>query len=154
MLDLITEITAITGRMKPLPDWTQQGAVAGLEGGTEVLTYIYIYIICLYSYVYDIIILKNTQYIYVYVYIYCLRLLYYYHEWQIYAISHTLYRSFFLQTADCNILFLVFINFCPQLLIISLLQTIKILTTLLLFFIYFLSTFIGSYSFSGQAITA
>ena len=36
MLDLITEITAITGRMKPLPDWTQRGAVAGLEGGTEV----------------------------------------------------------------------------------------------------------------------
>ena len=36
MLDLITEITAITGRMKPLPQWTQQGAVAGLEGGTEV----------------------------------------------------------------------------------------------------------------------
>ena len=36
MLDLITEITAITGRMKPLPQWTQVGAVAGLEGGTEV----------------------------------------------------------------------------------------------------------------------
>ena len=36
MLDLITEITAITGRMKSLPQWTQQGAVAGLEGGTEV----------------------------------------------------------------------------------------------------------------------
>lgn len=36
MLDLITEITAITGRMKPLPQWSQQGAVAGLEGGTEV----------------------------------------------------------------------------------------------------------------------
>ena len=39
MLDLITEITAITGRMKPLPQWTQQGAVAGLEGGTEVIQY-------------------------------------------------------------------------------------------------------------------
>lgn len=38
MLELITEITAITGRMKPLPQWTQQGAVAGLEGGTEVRT--------------------------------------------------------------------------------------------------------------------
>lgn len=40
MLDLITEITAITGRMKPLPQWSQQGAVAGLEGGTEVSNYI------------------------------------------------------------------------------------------------------------------
>ena len=37
MLDLITEITAITGRMKSLPQWTQEGAVAGLEGGTEVI---------------------------------------------------------------------------------------------------------------------
>jgi len=40
MLDLITEITAITGRMKPLPDWTQQGAVAGLEGGTAEVTHL------------------------------------------------------------------------------------------------------------------
>ena len=35
MLDLITEITAVTGRMHPLPEWTQRGAIVGLEGGTE-----------------------------------------------------------------------------------------------------------------------
>jgi alpha-glucosidase (family GH31 glycosyl hydrolase) len=35
MLDLITEITAVTGRMHPLPEWTQKGAIVGLEGGTE-----------------------------------------------------------------------------------------------------------------------
>jgi len=35
MLDLITEITAVTGRMQPLPEWTQRGAIVGLEGGTE-----------------------------------------------------------------------------------------------------------------------
>eukprot|EP01041_Mallomonas_annulata_P000579 gene579-1117_t len=34
MLDLVEEITSVTGRMKPLPQWTQQGAVVGLEGGT------------------------------------------------------------------------------------------------------------------------
>ena len=33
--ELVTEITAITGRMKPLPDWTQNGAIIGLEGGTN-----------------------------------------------------------------------------------------------------------------------
>jgi len=35
MLDLITEITAYTGRMQAPPTWTQQGAIIGLEGGTE-----------------------------------------------------------------------------------------------------------------------
>jgi alpha-glucosidase len=35
MLDLITQITEYTGRMQPLPAWTQTGAVVGLEGGTE-----------------------------------------------------------------------------------------------------------------------
>lgn len=35
MLDLITEITEYTGRMKPLPEWSQRGAIVGLEGGTE-----------------------------------------------------------------------------------------------------------------------
>ena len=38
MLDLITEITVVTGRMSPLPDWTQVGAVVGLEGGTQEVT--------------------------------------------------------------------------------------------------------------------
>jgi len=38
MLDLITEITALTGRMHPLPDWTQKGAIVGLEGGTKEIT--------------------------------------------------------------------------------------------------------------------
>lgn len=37
MLDLITEITKVTGRMKPLPAWTQSGAVVGLEGGSEAV---------------------------------------------------------------------------------------------------------------------
>ncbi|KAJ1435627.1 glycosyl hydrolases family 31-domain-containing protein [Ochromonadaceae sp. CCMP2298] len=38
MLELITQITEYTGRMQPLPPWTQRGAVVGLEGGTaEVL---------------------------------------------------------------------------------------------------------------------
>jgi len=35
--DLVTEITSITGRMQPLPDWTQDGAVVGVEGGTEAV---------------------------------------------------------------------------------------------------------------------
>ena len=33
-LDAVTEITAVTGRMAPLPEWVQKGAVVGLEGGT------------------------------------------------------------------------------------------------------------------------
>jgi alpha-glucosidase (family GH31 glycosyl hydrolase) len=33
--ELIEEITLITGRMKPLPQWTQRGAIVGLEGGTQ-----------------------------------------------------------------------------------------------------------------------
>jgi alpha-glucosidase (family GH31 glycosyl hydrolase) len=35
LLNLISEISLITGRMKPLPDWTQGGSVIGLEGGSE-----------------------------------------------------------------------------------------------------------------------
>ena len=35
MLDCITEITEYTGRMQSLPQWTQQGAIIGLEGGTQ-----------------------------------------------------------------------------------------------------------------------
>ena len=35
MLDLITEVTVLTGRMSPLPEWTQNGAIVGLEGGTD-----------------------------------------------------------------------------------------------------------------------
>ena len=31
---LIGEITSLTGRMGPLPEWSQRGAVVGLEGGT------------------------------------------------------------------------------------------------------------------------
>lgn len=35
MLDCITEITEYTGRMQSLPQWTQKGAIIGLEGGTQ-----------------------------------------------------------------------------------------------------------------------
>lgn len=35
MLDLITEVTYVTGRMSLLPQWTQKGAIVGLEGGTN-----------------------------------------------------------------------------------------------------------------------
>jgi alpha-glucosidase len=34
-LDIVTQITEVTGRMQPLPGWTQRGAVVGLEGGTR-----------------------------------------------------------------------------------------------------------------------
>eukprot|EP00602_Paraphysomonas_sp_CaronLab_P004374 CAMPEP_0185032268 /NCGR_PEP_ID=MMETSP1103-20130426/20220_1 /TAXON_ID=36769 /ORGANISM="Paraphysomonas bandaiensis, Strain Caron Lab Isolate" /LENGTH=825 /DNA_ID=CAMNT_0027568097 /DNA_START=78 /DNA_END=2555 /DNA_ORIENTATION=- len=34
-LDIVEEITCVTGRMPVPPAWTQQGAVVGLEGGTE-----------------------------------------------------------------------------------------------------------------------
>ena len=32
---LIQKVTAITGRMRPLPDWTQNGAIIGLMGGKK-----------------------------------------------------------------------------------------------------------------------
>lgn len=35
MLDLIEGFTAYTGRMQPLPDWMNEGAIVGLQGGTE-----------------------------------------------------------------------------------------------------------------------
>ena len=34
MLDIIEDITLLTGRMHRPPSWTQHGAVVGLEGGT------------------------------------------------------------------------------------------------------------------------
>ncbi|KAI9143798.1 glycosyl hydrolases family 31-domain-containing protein [Paraphysoderma sedebokerense] len=34
-LDMIEEFTTYAGRMKPLPSWTQQGAIAGIQGGSE-----------------------------------------------------------------------------------------------------------------------
>jgi alpha-glucosidase len=37
LLDCITEVTAYTGRMAPLPGWTQDGAIIGLQGGTSVV---------------------------------------------------------------------------------------------------------------------
>ena len=38
MLAAIESITEVTGRQKGLPEWTQQGAVVGLEGGTANVT--------------------------------------------------------------------------------------------------------------------
>ncbi|PCJ34515.1 MAG: alpha-glucosidase [Moraxellaceae bacterium] len=35
LLDLIEEFTVFTGRMKALPDWMNQGAILGVQGGTE-----------------------------------------------------------------------------------------------------------------------
>ena len=40
VLDIISEITVITGRMKALPDWTHEGAIIGLEGGDEEVYHI------------------------------------------------------------------------------------------------------------------
>ena len=37
-LSLLTEVTAVTGRMALLPSWVQQGAVVGMEGGTAVVS--------------------------------------------------------------------------------------------------------------------
>lgn len=38
MLDAVEAVTAVTGRMTGLPEWTQQGAIVGLEGGTKNVT--------------------------------------------------------------------------------------------------------------------
>lgn len=35
--DCITRYTHVSGRMQALPDWTQQGAIVGLSGGTETV---------------------------------------------------------------------------------------------------------------------
>lgn len=35
MLDLITEYTSYCGRMAPLPDWVNDGVVAGIQGGSD-----------------------------------------------------------------------------------------------------------------------
>ncbi len=37
-LDLITGFTEYAGRMRPLPDWFNQGAVVGMQGGTDKVT--------------------------------------------------------------------------------------------------------------------
>ena len=34
-LELITSYTALIGRLPPLPQWVGQGAVLGLQGGTQ-----------------------------------------------------------------------------------------------------------------------
>lgn len=33
--EIIGQYTALTGRMKPLPDWVHSGAIVGMQGGTE-----------------------------------------------------------------------------------------------------------------------
>lgn len=39
MLDVITLVTEVTGRQAGrLPEWSQRGAVVGLEGGTDEVT--------------------------------------------------------------------------------------------------------------------
>lgn len=35
MLDLVSEYTSYSGRMHPLPDWISDGAVVGIQGGTQ-----------------------------------------------------------------------------------------------------------------------
>lgn len=35
MLDLIERFTEYSGRMRPLPDWFNEGAIVGMQGGTE-----------------------------------------------------------------------------------------------------------------------
>ncbi|CAO3691006.1 unnamed protein product [Rhizopus stolonifer] len=35
MLDLLTDYTAFTGRMIPLPDWTADGIIVGIQGGKD-----------------------------------------------------------------------------------------------------------------------
>ncbi|OZJ06952.1 hypothetical protein BZG36_00133 [Bifiguratus adelaidae] len=35
MLDLVSEFTLYSGRMRPLPEWIGQGAVAGMQGGEQ-----------------------------------------------------------------------------------------------------------------------
>lgn len=34
MMEAVRAVTAVTGRQAPLPEWTQLGAIVGLEGGT------------------------------------------------------------------------------------------------------------------------
>ncbi|MDX1696554.1 MAG: glycoside hydrolase family 31 protein, partial [Ketobacteraceae bacterium] len=38
MLDMIERVTEYTGRMRPLPDWFNEGAIVGMQGGTEKVT--------------------------------------------------------------------------------------------------------------------
>lgn len=40
LLQLVTEMTSYTGRMAPLPDWTQHGAILGLQGGTQTVRHL------------------------------------------------------------------------------------------------------------------
>lgn len=37
LLDLIEEFTVYAGRMKALPDWMNEGAILGLQGGTDIV---------------------------------------------------------------------------------------------------------------------
>ncbi len=37
MLELIERFTEYSGRMRPLPDWFNQGAIVGIQGGTDVV---------------------------------------------------------------------------------------------------------------------
>jgi sulfoquinovosidase len=38
---LIAEYTSVVGRMRPLPQWTQEGAIVGIQGGTAAVRGIY-----------------------------------------------------------------------------------------------------------------
>jgi alpha-glucosidase len=38
MKAIVEEITKVTGRMSSPPDWSQRGAIVGLEGGTDAVT--------------------------------------------------------------------------------------------------------------------
>ena len=37
-MDIIESFTAFSGRMKPLPDWVHDGAILGLQGGTQIVS--------------------------------------------------------------------------------------------------------------------
>ena len=36
-MNLISEITLITGRQKPLPNWINSGGIVGIEGGVQIV---------------------------------------------------------------------------------------------------------------------
>jgi alpha-glucosidase len=38
MVDLVESVTSVTGRQGVMPQWSQRGAVVGLEGGTQNVT--------------------------------------------------------------------------------------------------------------------
>ncbi len=37
-MNIIESFTGYSGRMKPLPDWVHNGAILGLQGGTQIVT--------------------------------------------------------------------------------------------------------------------